>query len=70
MTRDNYQQDKKSATGWVAGVIAVLLTGCVGMLIAHDSAIAVIKEKQAANEKIQDEIRADVKELLKRTPKL
>lgn len=54
MTRDNYQQDKKSAIGWVAGVIAVLLTSGLGFLatqlVAHETALAVVKERQTTME--------------------
>jgi hypothetical protein len=73
MTRDNYQQDKKSAIAWVMGIVAVLLTGGLGFLstqlIAHETAIAVIREKQTAAERVQEEMRSDIKELLRRTPK-
>ena len=73
MNKDNYQEDKKSMTAWVAGIIAVLLTGGLGFvgtqLMAHETSIAVIKEKQTASERVQDEMRNDIKQLLRRTPK-
>lgn len=59
MTKESsYQQDKKSAIGWVTGVIAVLLTGGLGYVTtkiqAHDTAIAVGTEKQQSMEKRLD----------------
>jgi prefoldin subunit 5 len=69
----NYQNDKKAVVGWGSGIAAALVIACLGFvatqLSAHDTAIAVIKEKQTASDKVQDEMRNDIKELLRRTPK-
>lgn len=54
MTKDSYQEDKKSAIGWVAGVVAFLLTSGLGFLatqlVAHETALAVVKERQTTME--------------------
>jgi len=69
----NYQNDKKAMIGWGSGIAAACIIACLGFvatqLNAHDTAIAVIKEKQSASDKVQDEMRNDIKELLRRTPK-
>lgn len=69
----NYQHDKKAVIGWGSGIAAAVILACLGFvatqLNAHETAIAVIKEKQSASDRVQDEMRADIKELLRRTPK-
>ena len=70
---DDYKEDKKAAIGWVSGIAGALLIAALSFLAtqlaAHDTAIAVIKEKQSASDRVIEEMRADVKELLRRTPK-
>jgi len=74
MTKDsNYQQDKKSAIGWGAGVVAVLLTGGLGYVTtkiqAHDTAIAVGSEKQQAADKRLDGMDAKLDKILDKLTK-
>lgn len=74
MTTDSYTKDKRAATSWVTGIMAVLLTGGLGFLgtqlMAHETAIAVVKEKQTTYDKVQEEMRSDIKEILRRLPNL
>lgn len=54
MSTDSYTKDKRSVTGWVAGILGVLLTGAVSFLgtqlMAHETAIGVLKEKAQTGE--------------------
>lgn len=54
MTTDSYTKDKRAITGWVSGIIAVLLTGAVSFLatqlVAHETSISVLKEKVQSTE--------------------
>jgi hypothetical protein len=68
MTTDSYTKDKRAATSWVTGIIAVLLTGGLGFLgsqlMAHETAIAVVKEKQQTTEKRLDGMDAKLDKIL------
>jgi hypothetical protein len=73
MTTDSYTKDKRSATGWLMGIVAVLLTSGLGFLgtqlIAHETAIAVVKEKQTASEKRLDGIDGKLDKILEKLNK-
>jgi hypothetical protein len=73
MSKDNYQQDKKSAIGWVMGIVAILLTGGLGYVTtkiqAHDTAIAVGAEKQQSMEKRLDGMDAKLDKILDKLTK-
>lgn len=69
---DSYTKDKRSAISWVAGIVAVLLTTSLGFLctqlVAHETTINVLKEKQTAQEKRLDSIDGKLDRILDRLP--
>lgn len=70
MTTDTYSKDKRSAIGWIAGIAAILLTTSLGFLgsslVAHETAINVLKEKQTTQEKRLDSIDSKLDKILDR----
>jgi hypothetical protein len=72
MTTDSYSRDKRSMTAWAGGIIATLMTAGLGFLgsklIAHETFIGVLNEKQTAQEKRLDSIDGKLDKILDRLP--
>lgn len=68
MTKSEYPQDKRSVIGWIAGILGVLLTGAVSFLgtqlMAHETAISVLKEKAHVGENRLERMDAKLDKIL------
>jgi hypothetical protein len=72
MTTDSYSKDKRAVINWVGGIAAVLFTGALSFLatqlVAHDTAISILKEKDQSKEQRLEKMDAKLDKILDRLP--
>lgn len=63
-----YRRDRRSLLNWVLAVIGAALVGVVLMVLKHETQLAVIGEDSSRTRADVQEIKSDLKMLLRRTP--
>lgn len=63
-----YRRDRRSLLNWVLGLLGAGLVGVVLMVLRHETQLAVIGEDSSRTRADVQEIKADLKMLIRRTP--